>query len=188
MKRFLSFALLALSLTGCDKPNESTSQISPVSSQCAKDTDCKGERICESGQCVNPTSSQSLQTPPALKAVVVPAAPSVVYEALIISGDDVGPFSMADTDMGKAINYQSRAGVMNLLKSVVEDPESTGYVVVEKAYAFGPNKYVIVISTGERGRSCDATTYAFSFDTKSEYGDGKVEINGCSELAEAFSD
>ena len=187
MKRFLSLSLLVLSLAGCDKPTESTTQINSAANQCFKNTDCKGERICESGQCVNPGAAQNIQSKPELTAST-PAAPTVSYEALIISGDDVGPFSMASTDMGQAIHYQSRAGVMNLLEYVLEDIEATGYVAFEKVYAFGPNKYVLVISTGERGRSCEATTYAFSFDAKSQSVDGKTEIDGCSELVETFAD
>ena len=129
MTRFFALAVLVLSLAACDKPSDNTAATAPALNQCMKDTDCKGERICESGQ-----------------------------------------------------------GVMNLMESVVEYPDETGYVAVEKAYAFGPNKYVLIVSTGENGRSCPATTYALSFDIQGEYVDGSTEIDGCSELVEAFAD
>lgn len=77
---------------------------------------------------------------------------------------------------------------MNLLESVVEDPEATGYVTIEKAYAFGTNKFVLIVSTGESGNSCPATTYVLSFDNQSEHVDGKASIDGCSEVVEAFAE
>ncbi len=77
---------------------------------------------------------------------------------------------------------------MNLLESVVEYADSTGYVTIEKAYAFGPNKYVLIVSTGENGMSCPATTYVLSFDTQSEHVDGKASIDGCSEEVESFAE
>lgn len=187
MKHFLAFSLLALSLIGCDKPNESVAQITQTSSQCFKDTDCKGDRICESGQCVSPASAQNVSVKPELATTSIPAAPVVAYEAIMVSGDEAGPFTLEHTEMGNVLNYQSRAGVMDLLEYVSPDASSS-YVVIEKAYSFGANKYVLIISTGENGRSCEATTYAFSFDTKSESIDGVVEIGGCSEIVEAFAD
>lgn len=81
---------------------------------------------------------------------VAPTAPAIAYSPELISDDAAGPFTVERMDLGTALNYQSRAGVLNLMESVVEDPESTGYVKIEKAYSFGPNKYVLVISTGER--------------------------------------
>ena len=187
MKRFLAISILALTLSACDKPSDNTAATAPALNQCMKDTDCKGERICESGQCVNPSVPQTLPVIPS-PATAAPAAPTVAYEALIVSGDEAGPFSVQHTEMGTALTYLSRAGVMNLMESIVEYPDATGYVTIEKAYAFGPSKYVLVISTGENGRSCPATTYALSFDIKGEYVNGSTEIDGCSELVEAFAD
>lgn len=76
---------------------------------------------------------------------------------------------------------------MNVMESVVEDLDATGYVAVEKAYAFG-DKYLVVVSTGEFGMSCPATTYAFTFDTAGEYVSGKAEIDGCSENVEVLTE
>ncbi len=117
-----------------------------------------------------------------------PPAPSMSYEQLIITDDTVGDvFTVSALESGNAINYQSRAGVTNVLESVVQDPDATGYVKIEKAYKFG-EKYVLIVSTGESGASCPATTYAFAFDTKTESVTGKKEIDGCSENIESLSD
>jgi hypothetical protein len=115
-------------------------------------------------------------------------APTISYEQLLSSGDSVGDvFVVQSLEIGNAINYQSRAGVLNILESVVEYPDATGYVNIEKAYKFG-DKYLLIISTGENGASCAATTYAFSFDVRSESVTGKAKIDGCSENVESLSD
>lgn len=185
MKQIAIVALLALLISGCDKPKVETAQANQSPAMCAKDMDCKGDRICESGQCTSPATQP-------LTAVSIeplqPVAPSLAYESVLVSDGEAGPFAVTSIDGGNAIYYQSRAGVMNLLDSVVEYPDGTGYVVIEKAYAFGPNKYVLIVSTGESGNSCPATTYVLSFDTQSEHVDGKSSINGCSEVVEAFAE
>lgn len=117
-----------------------------------------------------------------------PAAPSMSYGKVIVSDDTVeNVFTVESLEFGNALNYQSRAGVTNVLESVVENPDGTGYVKIEKAYTFGET-YVIIISTGENGASCPATTYAFAFDTKTESVTGTREIDGCSEIVESLSD
>lgn len=123
---------------------------------------------------------------------IAPAAPSMSYEALYISDSGVGydnVFLLQDIpdSMSKALIYQTKAGPHNIMEDVVEDPEALGYLNLEQAYKFG-NKYVLVVSTGENGNSCPATTYTFSYDIKSESVIGKTEINGCSEVVEAFAD
>lgn len=117
-----------------------------------------------------------------------PSAPTMSYEQLITSGDAVGDlFVVQPLEAGNAVNYQSRAGVLNVLETVVEYPDATGYVSIDKAYKFG-DKYLLVVSTGENGASCAATTYAFSFDMKSESVTGKTRIDGCSENVESLSE
>ena len=184
MKRIFALSLLMFSLTACDKPAESTGQTNQGAAQCAKDTDCKGERICESGQCVNPNTQASLATNPKPPVNLVPPAPSITYQPILVSGSEIGPFSIS----GHEINYQSRAGVMNIMEQVIDEPEYATYVAIEKAYAFGPNKFVLIISTGEGGNSCPATTYAVSFDTQTESVDGKTSIDGCSETVDSLAD
>ena len=117
-----------------------------------------------------------------------PAAPTISYEQLIVSDDSVGDiFKKRSLEFGNAIDYVSRMGVINILENVVESADSTGYVKIEKAYSFG-QKYILIISTGENGASCPATTYAISFDQKTESVTGKEEIDGCSENIESLSD
>lgn len=59
----LWFAPLMLMLAACsDKPAEPASTVKAVGAtgallQCGKDTDCKGDRICEQGQCVAPAAN-----------------------------------------------------------------------------------------------------------------------------------
>lgn len=58
-----AFLLLLIGLTACsNNQNQKTSQQADsvpntqTSLQCSKDTDCKGDRICESGKCISPTA------------------------------------------------------------------------------------------------------------------------------------
>src|SRR3954462_15014068 len=47
--------------------------------QCSKDTDCKGERVCEAGACVAPSSPPAASSEPAAAAPAPPApAPAPV--------------------------------------------------------------------------------------------------------------
>ncbi len=50
----------------CSKPAEAAAAPSsppPAAIGCTKDTDCKGERICESGRCVEPSRPPPAQSP-----------------------------------------------------------------------------------------------------------------------------
>ncbi|HQW54331.1 MAG TPA: hypothetical protein PLU69_10345, partial [Acinetobacter sp.] len=67
------------------------------------------------------------------------------------------------------------------------DVDALGYVEVQRAYQFG-DKYVLVVSTGENGTSCPATTYAFVYDTKGESVTSQTNIDGCSEIVESFAE
>lgn len=127
-------------------------------------------------------------------ADAIPAAPNVQYEVLPVSDSGVGDiFTLwtPDASNGESgsnqLNYQSRAGVMNVMEYVVGDPETVGYISVEKAYRFG-DKYLLVVSTGEGGTACPATTYAFTFNPKTEAVTGKTEIDGCAETVESLAE
>lgn len=63
-------------------------------------------------------------------------------------------------------------GVINILRTLVESADSTGYVKIGEGL-FIWAKYILIISTGENGASCPATTYAISFDQKTESVTGK---------------
>lgn len=162
MKKKIYLIALIAAIAGCNKtPEESAKTQEPVS--------------------VSPISAP---TPPPAP----PSAPSISYQSLTVTDNSIGDiFIISTSESGHAINYQSRAGVVNVLEYVFEDTDILGYLSVEKAYNFG-DKYVIVISTGEGGRSCPASTYAFSFDMKTESVTGTKEIDGCSEDVESFTD
>ncbi len=139
----------------------------------------------------SPEDSAKAQEPVVASPASVPSpppAPSISYQLVAVTEDSIaGVFAIAVSESGHAINYQSRAGVVNILESVFDDLEGLVYMSVEKAYSFG-DKYVIIISTGEGGRSCPASTYAFAFDLKTESVIGKKEIDGCSEGVESLAD
>ncbi len=143
-----------------------------------------------------PQTEQTIQASSEIKPIQEePAAPSMSYEPIYVSDEGVGYdniFTLEDRVLeditSKAIMYQSRAGSINLREQVVNDANNLfGYLIVERAYKFG-DKYVLVISTGENGNSCPATTYAFTFNTKNESVTGKTEIDGCSEIVESLAE
>lgn len=112
------------------------------------------------------------------------------YEPLRVSDTSIGGIFSLNYDRepgGMAINYRSRRGTINLMESVVDDVNLTGYVAVEKAFKFD-TRYLLIVSTGEQGLSCPATTYAFTFDPASERVSGKMQIDGCSESVIARAD
>lgn len=169
---FINTIILSLMLTACDKPQtaeqQSKQEIKPAAQvQVASEVKPKEEKIA-------------------------PAAPSMSYEALYVSDSGVGydnVFLLQDIpdSMSKALIYQTKAGPHNIMEDVVEDPEALGYLKLERAYKFG-NKYVLVVSTGENGNSCPATTYAFTYDSKIESVTSKTTVEGCSVIVEALAD
>lgn len=176
MKKLLCInsILLSLMLTACDR-SQPTEPQQPVKSE------SKPAVQVQAASEVKPESKE-----------IVPAAPSMSYEALFVSDEGVGYdhiFALQDIPdmMGQALMYQSKAGLTNIMQEVVEDPEGLGYLKLERAYKFG-DQYVLVVSTGENGNSCPATTYAFAYNVKSEEVSGKTEIEGCSEVVEAFAE
>jgi hypothetical protein len=59
--------------------------------QCHKDTDCKGNRICVKGSCVDPSSSNSMPSSPAPSSDTSPAAPSEAeVTACVAALEDLG--------------------------------------------------------------------------------------------------
>lgn len=118
------------------------------------------------------------------------AVTALEYKELNVTESSIGNIfrlEARDELPGVSINYSSRRGIVNLMESVADDVQLTGYVSVEKAYQFG-EKYIIIVSTGEQGQSCPATTYAFTYDLNKEYVSGKETIDGCSESIIAFTD
>lgn len=166
----INIAILTFFLSGCDKTPREEKKLdnSPtVQTQVASEVKPKNE--------------------------VAPAAPSMSYEPLYVSDTGVGFDNiftigpLGGDAMGNALNYQSKAGVTNVMEQVVQDAQTIGYLKVEHAYKFG-NKYVLVVSTGENGNSCPATTYAFTYDSKIESVTSKTTVEGCSVIVEALAD
>lgn len=102
------------------------------------------------------------------------------YKYEKISFDDKGTsdgfFSFDDN----AVAYIAPHGYQNVLEFVLNDVEAAGYVNVEAIYRYA-ERYVLVVSTGENGMSCPATTYLFTLNTRSNDVDQKAEVAGCSE-------
>lgn len=115
---------------------------------------------------------------------VAPEAPKVKYENLRISDSEIGngDFHLSNPAEyeGHAIFYLTPAGMDNILEQVVEDTEYLGYLKVEKAYKFS-DQYMLIISTGESGNSCPATTYVIGYDTKSNSVSGFKKFESCTE-------
>lgn len=58
MRFFLVLALTLAAITGCsEQPSSPQSTIEQSGGQCHKDTDCKGDRICDGGTCKAPKNS-----------------------------------------------------------------------------------------------------------------------------------
>lgn len=117
-----------------------------------------------------------------------PVAPTISYVPILASDDEAGPFSIVRLDTTNLLGYQARSGTMNLMEAVTDHPDLMGYIVINKVYSFGPDRYVLIVSTGESGLSCPATTYAISFDTKREYVDGVTGIDGCAETLDSLAE
>lgn len=117
-------------------------------------------------------------------ATVAPTtAPPELYQEVQVADFGTGPFTISPIEEGMsyALNYNTRDGEeINVLGSVVKDPTGLGLLTIEKMYSIG-DKYVAVVSTAERMPDCKATTYAFTFDSRSESVVGATNIAGCSE-------
>lgn len=169
----LGLCVCTIVLAACDQPQKTEAAQPPV----------KVENVTKPALKASPSSQEE----------TAPAAPTVSYETLYVSDEGVGYDqifaleSRGEDTMGQAINYQSKAGRVNVMEQVVEDVEATGYVQINYAYKFA-DQYILIVSTGENGNSCPATTYAFSYDTKGESVTGKTEIDGCSEVVQSFAE
>ena len=134
---------------------------------------------------------ESVIEEPQKVAELTQEAPKVKYESLRISKTEIGngDFYLPDPaeDKSNAIFYLTPAGMDNILEQVLEDHTLAGFIVVEKAYKFD-DKYVLVISTGEYGRSCPATTYVIGYDTNSNSVSGVKKFESCSESIEAITE
>lgn len=126
----------------------------------------------------------SSATPPA-GAAVTP------YVPLEVSADGIGGLLQLRHRGelgGVAIERATARGAINLMESVVPDVGLTGYVHVNAAYRYGDSLVLLVVSTGEYGQSCPATTYAFSYDLREERVASTAVVDGCSEAVAVQTD
>jgi len=79
----------------------------PAFSQCGKDADCKGDRICESGQCMAPSNAGSIQSPaePVHSSLSTDATTCTNAERLIFSCTTTNQKKVALCDSGSALRY-----------------------------------------------------------------------------------
>lgn len=74
----LTLLLAALVLSACtaqESPSQKTDVAqAPTILQCAKDTDCKGDRICDNGACANPPPPSAIQATPVETVAATSAA------------------------------------------------------------------------------------------------------------------
>lgn len=73
----LALLVIGTALIGCERqqPDQGATGMASQSLQCHKDTDCKGDRICERGTCVNQISADPVISPQD-GSVVTSSAPS----------------------------------------------------------------------------------------------------------------
>lgn len=125
--------------------------------------------------------------PPADEARLPPGPPqggSAQYVSLAVSDDSIGgvlQLRRRGESGSVAIEHATGRGTVNLLEAVVQDVDLTGYVQVNAAYRYGDRLVVLVLSTGEYGLACPATTYAVSYDLLAGRVTGATSVDGCSE-------
>jgi hypothetical protein len=74
-----------VALLGCEGPAPQ------AAAGCGKDTDCKGDRVCESGRCVAPLSPAAIAADnPASDSAIPPGAPSLAKVRVNTEPDGVG--------------------------------------------------------------------------------------------------
>ncbi|MFC4621049.1 zinc ribbon domain-containing protein [Comamonas nitrativorans] len=129
-----------------------------------------------------PSPPAAPRSVPILEASQPHTASIQKYEPLFLSENETGQLFQISS-YPKNIIYKNT----NLLDYLFEDTDMIGYLGFEKIYQFGKN-YIFIISTGENGKICPATTYAFQVDTAADSISDKHKIDGCSENVETFSE
>ena len=85
--KHLSLALSFLAIVACTKPEATPAASSPLPvqqiAQCGKDTDCKGDRICQMGTCVNPSAAEVVPEATPARVKDAKAATSIDFHTAI---------------------------------------------------------------------------------------------------------
>ena len=152
--KIIAFALL-IALSACKQP--ASVEVTPAETsttaalaQCGKDTDCKGDRICDSGTCVAP----SVATQSALPQVATPSPPlsavekkSTFFSPLRPNGEiTLGRCHMGSCSWAKWISVRSlsssdskQALEITLLGGESEHDEASDYPSSPKGVAISWN-------------------------------------------------
>jgi hypothetical protein len=111
--------------------------------QCSKDTECKGERICEDGQCVAP--------PPGAAPAVTPAAPAPAAEQPAVAPQPAA--APADLAREPDVHFfdEERPRSHKPAKRIGNPALMTGGIIVTAA---GPTLWMVGVLT----MSCDRTS------------------------------
>ena len=175
MRKALIFAACFL-ITACGQQpaNNSTDNASVTSApplQCAKDTDCKGDRICEGGKCVAPTANtQSIVPEPVVpaSAAAAPAAPPTGnpkfkdYPAPPLYS---GPPAKLLLDSDFAKEYRSR-----LMEAMTDTPAFAGEYVLTGWGCGSGGCYVESLVNKRTGKAVETDFGAHSVMTDMENG------------------
>ena len=119
-------AVSVLALAGCKAPSEPASSAStevvPSSAQCMKDTDCKGDRICEKGVCMAPSAAVATSAPVEAPAVVEPAVdPSLEKGMLLAMTLKPGDSGERMSESGTPLQAYGKAGILKMKPDRRED-------------------------------------------------------------------
>jgi hypothetical protein len=173
----LLMVTLPVLLVGCS-PETNSSQSSTATATAAQTAQPLSGGVAGPGQLGRPRS----------QAATPDNSSTIIYQPTVSTDEEVdGKFKVERLEFGNAFNYYYQGGVINLLSFVVADAELTGYVKIEKAYNFAGG-YMLILSTGENGASCPATTYVVSFDPNILKVTGAKQLEGCSEFVETMAD
>ena len=86
--------VLAVTATGCEKQSSSPIFVntSGQTLQCHKDTDCKGDRICENGSCTNPAAASAILPTQDAATPVIDESPKLAATASDTSSTTIPKF------------------------------------------------------------------------------------------------
>jgi hypothetical protein len=108
--KFMALAL-GVAICGCTggskAPSEPMADAAAPTTQCMKDTDCKGDRICDKGSCTSPTANVSplvAQTIPASKNAAAQSVETQALDAAVGSGADCAEGTEGIPTFGSSYN------------------------------------------------------------------------------------
>lgn len=164
MQRYILTALTIIICAACSKAVEPIHQAAQVASptqmqQCGKDTDCKGDRICHSGQCVNPNGVQTStagQVAPAEQNTATPVATTQDSAPLKFKDYPAGPLYtgpaaklVLNNDLAK--DYRTR------LREVLSDEPVFAGEYVSASWGCGTSCGITAFVSKRTGKALEET-------------------------------